>query len=515
MTAALEEAAAFRQEADKLHGDPAKWKAALVEALSAVKRADGVLNGGEGTEELRGRVNAVRAELDLAERDRSMIAGLEAARFQEAAGGKEVMFDHAGASNQYAAAFRQDDPNWEALGVDEAAARIKQRAIKDDLLAALSNWSNITPNEREREKLSRIVLAADPDPESFRNRWNAALEQRDWHTLQVLAINPEMMDQPTYAAGVYGRAMVQAGDPAGAATLLKDANERHPGDFWINFELACTYLQAKPTAVDEAIRYFTASVALRPSSSAAHNNLGIVLKDKGRLDEAAAEYRKAIELQPHYPYPHNNLGNALRDKGRFDEAIAEFRKTVQIQPNSAMAHKNLGVALYNEHQLDAAIAEYRKAVELKPDVAMAHFDLGNALYNKHQWDEAIAEFRKALQIQPDDADAAYNAACAAALAASGLGEDPAKADEKERSRWRKQALDWLRTALTLWTKKIDDGKPEDRAAAAKELKHWQEDSDLAGVRDKDALAKLPADEQDAWRKLWADVDALLKKAQEK
>ena len=41
------------------------------------------------------------------------------------------------------------------------------------------------------------------------------------------------------------------------------------------------------------------------------------------------------------------------------------------------------------------------------------------------------------------------------------------------------------------------------------------DSDLAGVRDRDALAKLPSDEQDAWRKLWDEVDALLKKAQEK
>jgi hypothetical protein len=44
------------------------------------------------------------------------------------------------------------------------------------------------------------------------------------------------------------------------------------------------------------------------------------------------------------------------------------------------------------------------------------------------------------------------------------------------------------------------------------LRHWQQDSDLAGVRDKGALAKLPAAERDAWRKLWADVDALLKRA---
>ena len=44
------------------------------------------------------------------------------------------------------------------------------------------------------------------------------------------------------------------------------------------------------------------------------------------------------------------------------------------------------------------------------------------------------------------------------------------------------------------------------------LEHWQRDTDLAGVRDADALKKLSAEEQEAWRKLWADVAELLKKA---
>ena len=43
------------------------------------------------------------------------------------------------------------------------------------------------------------------------------------------------------------------------------------------------------------------------------------------------------------------------------------------------------------------------------------------------------------------------------------------------------------------------------------LKHWQGDPDLAGVRDEDAVAKLPADEREACQKLWADVAALLRK----
>jgi hypothetical protein len=39
--------------------------------------------------------------------------------------------------------------------------------------------------------------------------------------------------------------------------------------------------------------------------------------------------------------------------------------------------------------------------------------------------------------------------------------------------------------------------------------------DLAGIRDPVGVAKLPADEQEACKKLWADVAALLKRVEEK
>ena len=46
-----------------------------------------------------------------------------------------------------------------------------------------------------------------------------------------------------------------------------------------------------------------------------------------------------------------------------------------------------------------------------------------------------------------------------------------------------------------------------------QMKHWQTDTDLAGIRDRDALEKLPETERDAWHKLWDDVAALLKKVE--
>jgi hypothetical protein len=43
------------------------------------------------------------------------------------------------------------------------------------------------------------------------------------------------------------------------------------------------------------------------------------------------------------------------------------------------------------------------------------------------------------------------------------------------------------------------------------LEHWQADHDLAGIRDADALAKLPQSDRAAWSALWEEVRGLLKK----
>ena len=44
------------------------------------------------------------------------------------------------------------------------------------------------------------------------------------------------------------------------------------------------------------------------------------------------------------------------------------------------------------------------------------------------------------------------------------------------------------------------------------MKHWQQDSDLAGLRDEAPLAKLPEAERKACQALWGEVRALLDRA---
>jgi eukaryotic-like serine/threonine-protein kinase len=103
----------------------------------------------------------------------------------------------------------------------------------------------------------------------------------------------------------------------------------------------------------------------------------------------------------------------------------------------------------------------------------------------------------------------YNAACSAALAAAGQGTDADKLDDQERRRLRNQALAWLRVDREQRAKGLEEGKPEDRRVMRATLEHWQRDTDLASVRDADALQKLAAEERESWQKLWADLAELL------
>jgi hypothetical protein len=98
----------------------------------------------------------------------------------------------------------------------------------------------------------------------------------------------------------------------------------------------------------------------------------------------------------------------------------------------------------------------------------------------------------------------YNAACSAALAAAGRAKDGPSLDDGAKARLRAQALEALRGELKTWTKLVK-AQPGARPLELKWMRHWLGDADLAGVRDSDALAKLPPDDQAAWKALWDEV----------
>jgi Flp pilus assembly protein TadD len=64
----------------------------------------------------------------------------------------------------------------------------------------------------------------------------------------------------------------------------------------------------------------------------AHNNLGVLYLNQGRLYEAAGEFEWARKLLPGHPDPRMNLAYTLELAGKDDEALSTYAAALDLQP---------------------------------------------------------------------------------------------------------------------------------------------------------------------------------------
>src|SRR5262249_1977858 len=155
--------------------------------------------------------------------------------------------------------------------------------------------------------------------------------------------------------------------------------------------------------------------------------------------------------------------------------------------------------------------------QAQPGAAAKALTFGRFCYDKGLHSAAARLWSDALAADPKLADGRqpqhrYNAACSAALAGSGRGKDNPPPDEIAKAGFPRQAVDWLKAESAARPGVGEKGRAHPRPEILRTRRRWKTDRDLAGVRDPDALARLPEPEQRAWRALWADVDALLVRA---
>jgi serine/threonine-protein kinase len=510
--------------------------------VAAAQRAEAQLNGGVLGPEWRGLVEQLLSDV-------GMLARLDNARLQAAAGGKGTIFDIAGADLLYAEAFA-----WYglALSPQEIADRVRASAIRIHLTAGLDDWSTVKDVLERRSGASLWTIADLADDDPWRRQLRRAARHRDRAddraALEGLAEEVGASGQPAAYLAWLARTLRDVGSAAAAERLLRRAHQGRPADFWINFELACTFDWKQPPDWAEAARFYQAALALRPNSPVVWNNLGVKLKEQGKLVEAEASFRKVIELKPDYPEAHNNLGAALNAQGRPAEAEAPFRRAIELKHDYPTAHNNLGGTLFDLGRQEAAIAEFQEAIRLDPKYEQAQKNLDRALKMvqvrdrlpavlqgkdqpkdaderldfadfcqqpfRQQHTAAARFYAEAFAQKPQLADDLrlqhrYNAACEAVLAGCGQGQDADRSDDQERGRLRRQALEWLQADLAAYRQLLEKEPEKARALVRPRMQHWRVDPDLAGVRDRAEVTKLPTAEQQAWRKLWAEVAALL------
>jgi Flp pilus assembly protein TadD len=142
-------------------------------------------------------------------------------------------------------------------------------------------------------------------------------------------------------------------------------------------------------------------VSKSPMNYRAHNNLGSILSEQGKLSEAICHFSEALRIKPDHLKARSNMGNTLALQGEYDKAIVCFYDVLSVKPDDAKAHYNLATALGHQGRVDDAIGHFRSAVKIKPRFEEARINLGIALMRQGKLKEASACFSRVLKFNPD------------------------------------------------------------------------------------------------------------------
>lgn len=427
----------------------------------------------------------------------------------------------------------------EALTALESALEVRQKLVEknptntgfqSELAASHFNIGNVLLNTGKPVEAMKAYVSA------------LEIQQK------LAAANPTVAELQNRLAGSYhniGDLLSGAGKPAEALTayesslaILLKLVGNNPTVIDFQNHLAISYdsigvvlfRTGKPA---EALKAFESGLAIRqklvdanPTFSdiqtllgMSHNNIAAFHLNANRFEparvgfrEAARWQRKALESNPANSEVRRRLSNTL------NILIATCR-ALGDSAGAAEAERELAELRDSDpaiKALDSRLAAIIKG-EQKPANEAERLQLAQRAYEKSLPKTAVTLWSAALEANPklgDDRQTPhrYNAACAAALAGCGKGRDDPPPSDDEKTQLRHQARDWLNAEVDAWSQLLEAANKDQRGAIAGTLQHWKEDADLAGIRDDAELTRLPESERKAYLMLWADVDALLKKA---
>jgi serine/threonine-protein kinase len=257
--------------------------------------------------------------------DADMVAELEQIRLHLSEGGRSREPSPFSPEQMYAGAFQKYGIPVLTLEPVEAAARIRNSAIHETLLAFMHDWL-YRGSDKNRARLREVLDQTDDD--SWRHAFREALLENDAKKLAELAKAPGASVQPAGVVSGLAAAMIGTMYKYEAQEFMRKAQQRHPGDFWINYLLGCFWWEEYP---QEAVGYLRAAVAIRPASDGAYLMLGQALRGAGDSEGAIAAFRQSVAHKPGYEVA-KELVWCLAPRGELEEARAAWEKFLECDP---------------------------------------------------------------------------------------------------------------------------------------------------------------------------------------
>jgi tetratricopeptide (TPR) repeat protein len=225
--------------------------------------------------------------------------------------------------------------------------------------------------------------------------------------LQALAVRADSQRLSPASALLLASLLQQEGSATSAIRLLRAAQEQHPGDVWLNRDLARLLHRLGGPHLNEAIRFYSAACAIRPEIG---HGLAHALERKGNVEDAIRVFRQLIRLRPNNVNHSICLARIHNQLGQRDEALGVYRQALEANPAQSRLWFNLVDLLIHRRDHAEAEAAVREGLRREPQSARGWALLGIVLHNRGKAAEAEAAYRRGLALGFSDPDLRDNLA---------------------------------------------------------------------------------------------------------
>jgi len=233
---------------------------------------------------------------------------------------------------------------------------------------------------------------------------------------------------------------------------------------------------------------------------------------RAKLKEAMEWQRKALRSNPRNPTYLHFLNNHLTNLIKAETGLGNAEGVEAARREQAdLVASDPQFAALDDRLKDVANGNASQDNAERLNLAQHAYDTRRFVLATRLWGAALQADPKLAE--DHQTQHRYNAACSAALAAAGNDREQPMPDADNCARLREQARGWLSADLATWKMLLPTANASQRAVIVQTLQHWQKDTDLASVRDPNALEALPEPERQAWQTLWEKVSAVLAKAE--
>jgi len=184
------------------------------------------------------------------------------------------------------------------------------------------------------------------------------------------------------AAAMYQKFLEKASKDAGAWNLL-------------GLALLCD------GKIEQSMTAFNRALAISPTYTDVHNNLGVAYMELKNYTEARKEFMKALE-DTSYPVagPYFNLAKASYMQGNYEESRALSKKVLETNSTAVGPLMLYALSLEKVGRLNEAEETYRSLLKVAPGNLEACYYFANVLVLQNKGCEARTYYNKVVDANP-------------------------------------------------------------------------------------------------------------------